>query len=459
MQPQSWQLTVPDDFRKPLANAWMQAAVIALLLSGVFVILIVASRTPGVSSLFPYENFFHLAIVAHVDFSVLVWFGAFSAILWTLASRPLAAIAGWGSLIVMAMGSLMLAIAPFQQGQAIMSNYVPVLDNALFLGGLAVFGLGLLISAMRSMVNPLPASGQPAEEGVMRFGVHTGVIALVLSFGALIWSFLAMPEYLFGPQYYEVLFWGGGHILQFAWVQFMLVAWLWLASSSGIRIPLSPRLVMAFLLAGVIPAFLAVWGYLYFEVGSPGHRTFFIWLMAAGGGLASGPIGLALLIGWWKSEPAKNMTESALRAGLIFSIALFGFGGALGFLITDSNTMVPAHYHGCIVAITLTFMMLALHLLPKFGFRSASLKMMLALPWIYGTGQFLHVIGLAFSGGHGVQRKTAGADQMLETIAQLGGMIVMGIGGLVAIIGGVLFLVAFGQAVLTRRRPVLAGAT
>jgi cytochrome c oxidase subunit I len=85
--------------------------------------------------------------------------------------------------------------------------------------------------------------------------------------------------------------------------------------------------------------------------------------------------------------------------------------------------------------------------------------MMLALPWIYGTGQFLHVIGLAFSGGHGVQRKTAGADQMLETIAQLGGMIVMGIGGLVAIIGGVLFLVAYGQAVLTRRRPVLAGAT
>jgi|GEM_PF-4358373 len=98
MQAQSWQLTVPDDFRKSLANAWMQAAVIALLLSGVFVILIVASRTPGVSALFPYENFFHLAIVAHVDFSVLVWFAAFGAILWTLASRPVASITGWGSL-------------------------------------------------------------------------------------------------------------------------------------------------------------------------------------------------------------------------------------------------------------------------------------------------------------------------------------------------------------------------
>ncbi len=458
MTTQSYELTVPEGFRRSLSIAWLMAAVIALLLSGVFVILIVASRTPGVEALFPFKDFFHLAIVAHVDFSVLVWFAAFGAVLWTLASRPMAPITAWGALAIVAIGSAMLALGPFRPGQAIMSNYVPVLDNTLFLTGLAIFGLGILISAMRSLFYPLPGSALPAEEGVLRFGVHTGVMALVLSFGALIWSFLTMPDYLVGPQYYEVLFWGGGHVLQFAWVQFMLVAWLWLASVSGIRIPLSPRLVLVCLLAGIVPAFLSIWGYLYFDVGSPGHRTFFIWLMAAAGGLAAGPIGLALVIGWWKSQRAADAHSRGLRTALLFSIALFGLGGALGFLITDSNTMVPAHYHGCIVAITLTFMALGLYLLPKFGFAPARAKAMLALPWIYGTGQLLHVIGLAFAGGHGVQRKTAGADQGLETLAQIGGMAIMGLGGLIAIVGGVLFLVAFGQAVFTRRSALLARA-
>lgn len=62
-----------------LATAWLLLAIGALLLSGLFVILIVFSRMPGTEALFPDQGFFHLAIVAHVDFSVLVWFSGFAA--------------------------------------------------------------------------------------------------------------------------------------------------------------------------------------------------------------------------------------------------------------------------------------------------------------------------------------------------------------------------------------------
>ncbi|PKL95499.1 MAG: hypothetical protein CVV18_05265, partial [Gammaproteobacteria bacterium HGW-Gammaproteobacteria-8] len=68
-------------------------------------------------------------------------------------------------------------------------------------------------------------------------------------------------------------------------------------------------------------------------------------------------------------------------------------------------------------------------------------------------GQLLHIAGLAWSGGHGVQRKTAGAAQGLNELAQILGMSVMGLGGLIAIIGGVIFLCAFGGA-LRRKPPV-----
>jgi cytochrome c oxidase subunit I len=63
------------------------------------------------------------------------------------------------------------------------------------------------------------------------------------------------------------------------------------------------------------------------------------------------------------------------------------------------------------------------------------------------------VAGLAFSGGHGMQRKTAGADQGLESLAQILGMSVMGVGGLVAICGGVIYIVAV-SGTLRRSLPM-----
>ena len=451
-----YRLTIPQDFRRSLAAAWLLLGIAALLISGLFVVLIVFSRTPGLQALFPLQGFFHLAIVAHVDFSVLIWFAAIGAMFWTLAARARARAAAWVAFSLVIAGSMLMALAPFQPGQAIMSNYVPVLDNTAFLGGLAVFAAGIVLMALRGLLHALPVGGAMQPGGVLRFGIHTSVLCMLLAAVALVWSMLAMPGFVQGAQYFETLFWGSGHVLQFAWTQLMLVAWLWLAGIAGVRMPLTPRLVMLLLFAGVMPAFLSVWAYLAFDVGSPQHRTFFIWIMAAGGGVAAGPIGLALLAGWWRSSPTRDPYTRGMRASLLFSILLFGIGGLLGFMIDRSNTMVPAHYHGCIVAVTLVFMGVALHLLPAFGFARPSARLVLAMPWVYGVGQILHVAGLAFSGGHGVQRKTAGADQGLEGIAQIAGMAVMGLGGIIAIIGGVLFLIAVAGCLRRRRVAALS---
>lgn len=447
-----WELAVPDDRRRSLAAVWWLMAVTALLLSGLFVILIIASRMPGLQGWFPLKNFFHLAIVVHVDFSVLVWFAAFAAMLWSLISRPMESALAWTGPGVCLVGVGLISLGPFFPGQAIMSNYVPVLDNGWFLTGLSVFAAGVVVSALTALARPARIEFASAETRVLRFGVLSGLGALLLACVALGWSWLAMPEFLEGAAYYEVLFWGGGHVLQFAWVQFMLVGWLWLASASAIRNPLTARITLWCLLAGILPVLLAIPGYLLFDVGSAEHRRFFIWLMAAAGGLAAGPIGMAMLLGWWRAPRPTGRYQSGLRAGLLFSILLFGIGGMMGFLIRESSTIVPAHYHGCIVGITLLFMLLGLHLMPAFGFARPRATLVRAVPWIYGPAQLMHMIGLALAGGHGVQRKTAGAEQGLESLAQIGGMAVMGIGGLIAIVGGIVFLVAVAD-VLWRSRP------
>jgi hypothetical protein len=62
----------------------------------------------------------------------------------------------------------------------------------------------------------------------------------------------------------------------------------------------------------------------------------------------------------------------------------------------------------------------------------------------------MHIAGLAWSGGYGVQRKTAGLAQGVDRLGEIAGMGLMGLGGLVSVIGGVLFLVIAWRSM---RRP------
>jgi len=133
------------------------------------------------------------------------------------------------------------------------------------------------------------------------------------------------------------------------------------------------------------------------------------------------------------------------------SLLLFGVGGVIGLMISGSNVKIPAHYHGSIVGVTLAFMGLVYLLLPRFGFGAVSSRIAVWQLWLYAGGQLLHVAGLVWSGGYGVQRKVAGADQALRSIEAVIAMGVMGLGGLIAVIGGTLFLVLAFAAVL--RRP------
>ena len=120
----------------------------------------------------------------------------------------------------------------------------------------------------------------------------------------------------------------------------------------------------------------------------------------------------------------------------------------MGFMIRGSNTVIPAHYHGSIVGVTLAYMGVVYLLLPRLGRPLTMLRAAYWQPYVYGIGQVMHITALAWTGGHGVQRKTAGAAQGLQGVQEVVGMGLMGLGGLVAVIGGVMFLVVVLAALL-----------
>ena len=90
---------------------------------------------------------------------------------------------------------------------------------------------------------------------------------------------------------------------------------------------------------------------------------------------------------------------------------------------------------------------LVYHLLPQLGYAAPVGRLATWQPVIYGAGQLMHITGLVWSGGYGVQRKVAGAEQVLRARGEIAGMGLMGLGGLVAIIGGLLFVVVVIRAV------------
>jgi len=457
-----YSLAVPDGARGKLARAWLLLGLAALVGSGLFSILLVVSRTPYVSQWLPVADFFRVALVVHVDLSVLVWFMALAGMLWTLNGSAWGLCWGWAALVLCAAGTALMALAPFvDRGEAIMANYIPVLNGPWFIAGLLVFGGGVVLLVLRAMLaSPRPGpriDGQAA----LRFGLNACAISAAVAVIAFAWSYASVPGALSGKAYYEILFWGGGHALQFTWTLLMLVAWLWLASASGARVPLGPRVALLMFALALASVFVTPYAYLAHDVSSVEHRNLLTWAMRMGGGVSILPVSLAIIFalrpGAALSPAPLSPAARPLRAALVASVLLFAAGGVIGVFINGSNVRIPAHYHGCIVGVTLALMGLVYHLLPRLGYRAPSTRLATLQPVLYGTGQMMHIVGLVWSGGYGVQRKVAGSEQVLRTGAEIAGMGLMGLGGLVAIIGGLLFVVVVVAAMRNRSaaRPAL----
>ncbi len=446
-------LGVPDAARGRLARSWLALGLAALIGSGLFSVLLVLSRTPGLRTLFPVADFFHVALVVHVDLSVLVWFVAIAGMAWSINGSARGIAWGWAGLAVAALGAALMAAAPFAgHGAPIMANYVPVLDGKVFLAGLLAFAAGGALLVLRSLATAPTLGLRFDGSGALRFGLNTAAVSAAVALLAFAWSWLEIPAALQGKAYYELLFWGGGHALQFTWTLLMLVAWLWLIGACGLRVPLTPRVAVLMFLLALACVFVTPVAYLAYDLASVEHRQLLTWAMRLGGGLAILPMSLAVVAAL-RPAAGLSLDKQPLRAALLASVLLFAAGGVIGMTIHGSNVKIPAHYHGSIVGVTLALMGLVYHLLPQLGYAAPQGRLANLQPWLYGGGQLMHIGGLVWSGGYGVQRKVAGADQVLRSTGEIAGMGLMGAGGLIAIVGGLLFIVVVIGAMRATARP------
>jgi len=437
-----------------ITRGWVLLSISSLALAGLFAILLVMARTPFFHEIMPWKDFFRTALIIHVNLSVLVWLLSFTCAICTNISVTRINFLDYLSLAAASIGTLLFSISPFlAESEPLINNYVPILKNEYFFDGLALFGAGvslqLLLTLLRLIIKE---KGEKAEvvtcNSSLKFGIYSSAFMSLIAAICFYLSYQALqaPDLLHlkgSEEYYEMLFWGGGHVLQYSYTQIMLVAWLWVSSVVGIGLNLKPRYITTLFALNLLfvipsPAIYYVTTITDFE-----HMDFFTQQMRYGGGIAAFIIGLVIIFRFLRT--IGKLRVSAETIALIFSILLFGIGGLLGYMIQGVNVVIPAHYHGSIVGVTLALMGLTFFLLPKLGFKPINRTLASIQPILYGGGQLLHIIGLGWSGGYGVLRKTPGAMETIEAKISMG---LMGLGGFISIIGGLIFVIVTFTSVI-----------
>ncbi len=447
----SFELPIRSDAMRRTVIAWLALALISLVAAGIFSILLVLARTPVIQELIPFLDFFHVALVVHVTLSVLIWLLAMSAAIWSLSTtddKPL-----WDrlSFSLAAFGTAIIVISPFVgAGNPLMNNYVPILQHPLFYAGLVLFMAGIISHLIRAAIARPRIRARLTGTIALQAGITISTLLTCFAILAVAASWFGLPQAMAGRIYFEFLFWGGGHVIQFSYTLLMMIAWVLLATTSGGRFELTPRLTLVFLIFLALPVITVPFLYLAHDVTTAGHRLAFTELMKYGG-LSCLPLGLAVAASLWRAKKPRG-EQRYLRAALVSSLGLFAIGGMLGFMIAGLDIVIPAHYHGATVGVTIAFMGLTYYLLPRLGFGALPERLATLQPYLYGGGQVLHILGLAWSGGYGVQRKTAGVAQGLEGLGQIAGMGLMGLGGLVSVIGGLLFLIVAYKSIRSRHK-------
>jgi hypothetical protein len=391
---------------------------------------------------------FRAALVVHVDLSVAIWFMAFAAVIWSALGRDGVAWMGWTGFALAAVGTAVMTVSPFLPGaDPVLNNYIPVLQQNVFYASLWLCGAGFSLTVLRALLTtwPRPAFGAP-----LQLGAFLGAVAGFLALAAFFWSWLIVPrDAEIEPKlYFEVLFWGGGHTLQFQHALLMVVAWLWIAAHLGQPPVASPRALSAMFWIAALPLLVVPAIYFTIPAGELPHMELFAKLMIWGHPYMA-PL---ILVGFLSLWAIRKSEAHAAKSAFIASFSLFAVGGVLAYMIQGANVVIPAHYHGSTVGVTLAFMGLAYVLLPQLGFGEVEGRMARWQPYVYGGGQLIHVLGLAWSGGYGVQRKVAGAEQALTTLPQKIGMGMMGLGGLIAVIGGIMFVLVCLKAMARWKR-------
>jgi hypothetical protein len=450
------------------ARRWCALAFASLVIAGLLSLSVVIGRLPVLSRIIDDPLFFKRCLVVHVDLALVVWFYAFLAGLLALRTHAgPAPVRTVGFILAVGGVGAMLAGGLVRGAQPILANYVPVIDTPLFGLGLAAFFVGTLLQFVHALATP-PGHGGLALPPDAALGLRAAAVIVVIAAATWVSARAGLPDGLDVYTRAEFLAWGPGHVLQAANAAAMLAVWLWLLERATGNTVLSRRATVAIFAALVLPQaimpLLTARGTLdtLYHTGATQLMRWAIFPAI----LAVFVAGVARLRQAREAGVVATEAQRMARTGFAASAVLALLGIALGACIRSSTTLVPAHYHASLGAVTVAFMTAA-YLVCE-GVRRGRKQAQPSDGWwrgarrqlaLSGLGQTVFALGFALGGVYGLGRKEYAAEQHVRSAGEVGGLIVMGAGGLVAVAAGLWFLFLVLRELRGWWRPVPPAAS
>lgn len=465
-----------------IANAFV--AVVALLVGGLLAIGVVLTRWPAVHWL--AADTFYMVLTAHgidmlifwiIFFEIAVLYFASSTLLRCRIATPKIA---WAAFALMVIGAVVNNVSVFQGGSSVMmTSYVPMMAHWSFYLGLILFAVGALIACFVFFGTLVVAKREKTYEGsvpLVTFGAITAAIIAVftISSGAII----LIPTFLMAigvisevdPLIYRTIWWAFGHSSQQINVAAHISIWYAVAAIAFGAKPMSERVSRGAFLLYILFLQLASAHHLLADPGISTewkvvNTSYFMYFAVLASMIHALSIPGAMevaqrargydkgLFEWLRKAPWGNPVFS----GVFISLVGFGFlGGITGVmmgteqlnLLIHNTIYVPGHFHATVViGTTLTFMSMTYFLIPVL-FRREMINPGLARiqPYLFGFSMYFFCLVMMGAGTLGVSRRHwdmafSGAALAYEWPGAAYLMMgLVGVGGIVAIAGGAIYI-------------------
>jgi cytochrome c oxidase subunit I len=479
-----------------LIKANAVAAVVALLVGGIIALLITLTRWQAVH-LLDAERFYML-LTAHGLDMLVIWVIFFEiAILYfcsstLLRSRLATPRLAWLAFALMVIGTVTFNVAIFTGNATVMmTSYVPLPGHPAFYLGLILFAVGALIGCFIFLGTLVVAKAEKTYEGsipLVTFGALTAAIIAIFTIASgaiiLIPTFLWSIGYVkaIDPLMYRTIWWAFGHSSQQINVSAHVAVWYAIAAIVFGAKPMSERVSRTAFVLYILFLQLASAHHLLADPGlstewkvfNTSYAMYLAVLASMIHGLTvPGSIEVAQrgkgftkgLFEWIRKAPWGNPVFS----GMFMSLIGFGFlGGISGVMmgteqlnmIIHNTIYVPGHFHATVVlGTTLAFMALTYFLIPSLFNREMIMPGLAKWqPYLFGIGMGVFCLAMMGAGTLGVPRRHwditfAGASLPYEFPGTAYLMLaIMGVGGVLAIIGGAAYILITVGSLLWGKR-------
>ncbi|MBI5439412.1 MAG: cbb3-type cytochrome c oxidase subunit I [Nitrosomonadales bacterium] len=421
------------------------AAVVFLLVGGLFGLGVALTRMPSVQLLPP--EWFYLFLTAHGLVALAVWIIFFEiAVLYFCGAHLLnnrIATPGWAwaQFWLMIIGAAMAAVAVLQGQSSVMFTAYPPLEAAPhFYLGLILFAVGALIGCFVFLGTLVVAKRENTYQGSLPLVVYGGLIACAIAIFTIVsGAVILIPTFFWrvglishiDPMMYRVIFWAFAHSTQQINVTAHIAIWYLIAGLLFGAKPMSEKvsrfaflLYILFLQLGSVhhllsdPGLTSAW-----KVFNTSYMIYLAVLASMIHGLTvPGSIEVAQrkkgldtgMFTWLRKAPWGN----PIFSGMFLSLVGFGFiGGVTGVVMSVEqinmiihNTMyLPGHFHGTVVCgTTMAFMAVTYYLIPVVFQRKIALAGMAKWqPYIFSLGAYVFSLAVMGAGTLGVQRRHA----------------------------------------------------